>query len=60
MPQMPPTLHLTVRNKQLYFFSHLFNPLASRTALCVLFCLVFFGPHPQHMEAPKLGVEFEL
>ena len=25
------------------------------------FCLfVFFGPHPRHMEVPRLGVELEL
>ena len=24
------------------------------------FVLVFLGPHPQHMEAPRLGVESEL
>ena len=28
----------------------------------VMFCFVFIflGPHPQHMEAPKLGVQSEL
>ena len=26
----------------------------------VLFCFVFLGPHPQHMEVPRLGVELEV
>ena len=26
----------------------------------VLFCFCFVGPHLQHMEAPRLGVELEL
>ena len=31
------------------------------TTNTVLFCFVFFlGPHPQHMEVPRLGVESEL
>ena len=25
-----------------------------------LFVFCFFGPHPQHMEVPRLGVEAEL
>ena len=29
--------------------------------LCfVLLCFAFLGPHPQHMEVPRLGVELEL
>ena len=24
------------------------------------FCFCFLGPHPQHMEVPRLGVELEL
>ena len=28
--------------------------------LTVLFCFVFLGPHPQHQEVPRLGVESEL
>ena len=28
--------------------------------LCVLFCLLFLGPLPWHMEVPRLGVESEL
>ena len=26
----------------------------------VLFCFLFLGPHPSHMEVPRLGVELEL
>ena len=26
----------------------------------VLFCFVFLGLHPQHMESPRLGVKLEL
>ena len=28
--------------------------------LFVFFCLVFLGPHPQHMEVLRLGVKLEL
>ena len=30
--------------------------------VCVLFCffLYFLGPHPEHMEVPRLGVGWEL
>ena len=27
---------------------------------CLCFCFCFLGPHPQHMEVPKLGVQSEL
>ena len=30
------------------------------TSLTFFFFFVFLGPHPQHMEAPRLGVQSEL
>ena len=34
---------------------------ASYCCFCFLFCLfVLLGPHPRHMEVPRLGVKSEL
>ena len=30
------------------------------SSVAAFFFLVFLGPHPQHMEVPRLGVESEL
>ena len=35
--------------------------LSVQQTLCFIFCLLsFLGPHPQHMEVPRLGVQSEL
>ena len=43
----------------------LLAPLAEETVFphCIFFfflCFFFLGPHPRHMEIPRLGVELEL
>jgi len=34
--------------------------LTHKHAISFLFFLVFLGPHPQHVDVPRLGVELEL
>ena len=41
----PPWLHYVTKYKLFYIF---------------FLSLVFLGPHPRHMEVPRLGVELEL
>ena len=37
------------------------DSLTLESTFCfVLFCFVFLGPYPWHMEVPRLGVESEL
>ena len=39
----------------LYFYFYLFFDFCF-----VLFCFCFLGPHPRHMEVPRLGIQSEL
>ena len=49
-------------NREINFtlFFSLLPSLPSFRFCFVLFCFVFLGPHPWHMEAPRLGVQWEL
>ena len=34
--------------------------VSERADIYLFMCLVFLGPHPQHMEVPILGIKLEL
>ena len=36
------------------------SKLCMESLICEFFFLVFLGPHPQHMEVPRIGVKSEL
>ena len=55
------------RNTGVFFFYHnklwideFWIPCAQRTVFFFFVFLSFLGPHPEHMEVPRLGVESEL
>ena len=48
---------------ELFFFFNYemsFNSIFNSTLLLLLLFFVFLGPHPWHMEVPRLAVESEL
>ena len=42
------------------FITHSLYLICSTSVLFFFFCFCFLGPHLQHMEVPRLGVELEL